>query len=675
MRLKRKKPAVSQADLELEKKVDSMMSLTPVPPETSPEPIKAKDKAPAKVAFNAMEGFATKPIALSGGDVKVLPQNPPPEEEASEPFIPQIIIPELAKDEPMAAVVDPNIDDQATDQAIDDIVKNESNELLAVQDAGVSNEIKANKLKKKRFSAKTILKNKWFYFALGLLLIILFALPYSRYYILGSFLKNHYQLSVIDSTTNTPVSGAVVRINTTSLTTNAAGQVTFDIGLGKHSYQISKQYYQTSSGSIFVGLSKPGTSRVSLKATGRQVPIVVLDKLSGKPIAGVQISVLNTNAKTNASGQASIVLPTSSSDYLATITDIGYNSVTTRIIVSTNPRANTINLVATGSIYFLSNSSSSINVIKANLDGSDPVVELAGTGSEQSNSTFLLPSPDWKYLVLEAQRSGSQPELYVINTATDQLNEFDSSADTFKLIGWSGDQFIYDQTNTADPTSTAGRQQLKSYNAATQQLNVLDQDQTQGDTTNFAYQSLQNYELLPTAIIYTTQWNVSGSFDLSSSSNTIRGVAPNGLNKKDYYSFPAANTGVVAVARYQPQSLYFSAVNTTSNQTSYYTYTNGAVTTNTGLTASSFAQAYPTYYLSPSAEQTLWSQTNNGLISSYLGDQNGQNQKVISLPAGYSSYGWFDNVYILLSKAGQLYISPATGSSSPILIGSYFTAN
>jgi hypothetical protein len=680
MRLKGNKSVVSEDPKELDNGANSMLPVDSVPVKvilnSKPGTVPPKASPLSKpLNFSAMEGFSTKPSSL-----KPLSKDQPIESAKSEPI--SLTRPAVTGTKPAIEslpsaennIIDPAIDDETTEEAIDDIVISESNELLAAEDAAIDAETKASsKSPKKRFRFLKIFKNKWLYFCLGLLIIAIFALPFSRYKILGLFLKNQYQFTVVDSVTDTPVSGASVDIKGKLLTTNANGQASINLPLGKYSYKIEKHYYSNTTGSIFIGLSKPETKPIDIKATGRQVPIEIVDKISGKPISDANISVQGTNFKTNSAGKVSMVLSTKGQAYLASVSASGYNSVTSTVVVTLNSTANIIDLVPSGSVYFLTQKGT-IDVIKANLDGSDPQVVLAGTGSESPSTTYLMASPDLKYLVLEAQRSGTQPELYIINTSNSQLTEFDSSPDAFTLVGWSGDQFIYDETDSSAPTSNADREQLKSYNATTQQLNVLDQDQVNGDTTNYDYQSFYNFELLPDLIIYNTQWNVSGTYDLSSSSDTIRGVEPNGLNKKDYYSFPAANTGSIAAARYQPDGVYFSTFDVSSNQTTYYAYTNGAVTTDNSLTAANFSQTYPTYYLSPSGSQTLWSQTTSGQIAVFEGDRNGQSQKQISLPNGYSAYGWYDNVYILLSKDGQLYISPVTGTTKPVLIGSYFAS-
>jgi hypothetical protein len=606
--------------------------------------------------FNAMEGFSAPPLSTKPKAAAALSK----EETKSE----------LAADDPVNIA----LDDKTTEQAIEDIVLTESNQVLADQDAAIEAQAKPAKPEKKRFSIKKLLKNKWFYFSLGLILIVIFALPYTRYRILGLFLDNQFELRLVDSTTGTPVSGADVTINGQTKDTNGSGEAAFKLKLGSHNYKITKQYYRNAVGQVFVGLEVGKPTTLTVSATGRRVPIKVIDKLSSKPIANASIKILNTNARTDSTGMAYVVLPTSSSVYLATVSASAYNAVTTRVSVATKTSANTISLVPSGNIYFLSTTGSSINVIKASLDGSDPQVLEANVASAKSASTALYASPDQKYLVLEATRGGSQPELYVINAASGQLTEFDSSSDAFSPIGWSGDQFIYDETNSSADPSTVGREQIKSYNATNQQLNVLDQNQVNGTIPNYAYQSFFNFELLSNVLVYNTKWTASGSVDLSSSSDTIRGIEPNGLGKKDYQSFPATTTGTINVTRYQPNALYFSVPNASTNHTTYYNYTNGAANTDSSLTAANFNQSYPKYFISPSALQSLWTQSTNGQPQTFVGDQNGQNQKLVSLPAGYSAIGWYDNVYIMLSKNNQLYLAASTGTTHPELIGN-FVAN
>lgn len=560
--------------------------------------------------------------------------------------------------------VPPSMEDPKIDKIIDDIIMSEGSEVLAAEDSmKSSNTIKRPKKKNK---LQKIIKNKWFYIIVALILAAMFIIPFSRYLILGSFIKNNYQLTLIDSLTDKPVSDVTINISGSNYQTNALGQANMRLNVGRHEYRLSKQYYAPLNGYIFVGFASHQASTIKLRATGRQVPITIINKLTGKPIAGAKIAVLKTDAITNNNGQAQIVLPTKKSSYVATISDNGYNSISLPIQVTTAANVNLVGLVPSGYIYYLSNTTGTINVIKANLDGSNPMIELAGTGLE-TNSTTLIPSPDWQYLVLEAVRSGNNPGLYVINTATGNIDEFESSADNFQLIGWSGDNFIYDETSLSDSSSMIGREQIKSYDALNNRLNIIDQNQVVGSAPSYAYQSFSNFQLLANLLVYSTTWTSVNGYSLSSQTDTIRGVNPDGLDKIDYTTFPAQSTQAINIVRNLPLSLYISM--TSNNQTSYYSFTNGAINP-VNISQSTFSSNYPTYYLSPSGSETLWQNNQNQI---FVGNQSGQNSKQLIFPNGYNLSGWYDNTYLLLQKNNQLFIAPASGSNKPTLIGNYFS--
>ena len=556
-------------------------------------------------------------------------------------------------------------EDQETSKAIDDIVMTESNEVLAFEDTKDEQTPAVKRKLKKGFSFKKLLRSKWLYISLPIIvLIIIFSIPYTRYKLLGLVLKNDYQFSLIDSTTNSPIGGAVIQINGQSLTTGASGNATIDLKLGKYKYSISKALYKTATGVVLVGLRKTSHPPIKLVATGRQISIELTNKLTGLPVAGADISILSTSSVTNSKGVTSLVLPTKSEAYLANISANGYDTQTTSVILT--KKVSSFYMIPSGNLFFLVNDGGTINVEKTNLDGSDPQDLLPGTGNESAATTSLLPSPDWKYLLLEANRGGSQPELYIINTSTGDITEFDSSPDQFNLIGWSNDDFIYDEIDSGQPTSTVGREQLKSYNALSSKLNILDQNQVDSAAGGYAYQSFSNFNLIAGEIVYITNWATSGTYDTSTLTTTIRGVQADGSNKNDFQTFSTPNTGAISVVKNSPTSIYFSVVNTQSSQTQYYQYSGSNVNQDTGLSPANFSQPYPTYLLSPSGSESLWTQ--NG---TFEGDQNGLNQKQITTANGFSAYSWFDNVYILIAKSSQLYIAPVSGSYQPTLVSSF----
>jgi len=569
---------------------------------------------------------------------------------------------------------DDNINNPETDKAVDDIVAKESDMVLAVDDilAAKRNPVVSESTWKDKL--QSVLHSKWTWLGLGLVLIILLGLPLTRYKLLGTIIKKSITLTVTDSQTGTPVSNATVELGGTKLKTDANGQAKLRAGVGQQSVIVAKQYYKTDDSHYFVGFSNDKPLVVRLVATGRLVPIVVDNIISGQPVAGVVIHVLNTTAKTNLKGQTTIALPTRSLRDSATLSLNGFNTKTVNVEITSNLLpANSFTLTPSGSMYFLTNSNGTINVTKANLDGSNPQTVLAGTGHETAATTRLLASRDWQYLVLEANRSGNGPALYLIDTANNQVTEFDSSATLFNLIGWYNHDFIYSLTSTTTSQSQSGSQILKAYDADHNELDLLDQNQAVGNATSYAYQTFNNFFLAGSQVIYDTTWTTVGGYSLSNQDDTIRAFDLDSQTKKDYQSFLATNTVSLTSVRYQPQAIYFAA--STTSGTSYYQYDNQTVQP-AAINQTIFDQNNPTYVLSPSGSQTVWAKPSNGQDLFLVGDANANNPKQIAALNGYSPYGWYGNNYILASQDNnQLYILPATGLSSgrqPLKISNYY---
>lgn len=574
-------------------------------------------------------------------------------------------------------------DDTATDEAVDDIVANEGDTVLALEDVRAARRNGAvksaggwkNKL-------RALLKSKWTWLSAAVLLLVIFGLPVTRYKLLGLVFKKPVTLTIIDSKTTTPVSNAQVLLSGKTGKTDANGQVHLEAPVGKGSLVITKQYYKTSRVSYFVGWRAAPPSKINLVATGRLVPISVVNKITGKPLQGVTIHVLKTTAKTDAKGMASIALPTSKVTDSAKLQLTGYNLLTADLQVTDKAvKANNFELTPAGHIYFLSNLNGSLDVVKANLDGSDRHTVLAGTGHEDKGSTSLLASRDWRYLVLKARRDGDHAALYLIDTSNDKYTEFDTGSAAVNLVGWYGHNFIYDLTRDGVSNWQTGRETLKSYDADNQQLNQLDQNQAEGDASSYAYQSFANFYIVNGAVVYNTEWyapySAGMSHDLSGKNNTIRAVQPSGQSKKDYQPLPSGTASYNRAALYEPNAVYFEAHNDSDNKTTYYAYEDQAVKPATGIDQTSFNQSYPTYLISPSGSQTFWTDLRDGKNTLFTGDADAKNSKQIASLSAYSPYGWYSDAYTLVSKNGsELYVMPASGTSTasrpPLKITDYY---
>lgn len=571
---------------------------------------------------------------------------------------------ETVADSEVKPLPDSDVDDSYTQKAVDDIAAEESDKLLAVEDKKTAAASKAV-VSKTSFTERIrrLFRHRRFWLAVIILLVVIEAIPATRYMILGLFIKKSVTITVVDSKTSSPVSSATVSLAGDTAKTDANGKAQVAAGLGQRELKVTKRYYQDYTSSYMVGF-KAATTNVKFVATGRLVPVTVVNKISGKPISGIQIQAEGTTAKTNSKGQAEIALPAKAASYKGKIGGKGYNATEVTITATDKiVKANTFEITPAGQIYFLSNRSGTLDVVKSDLDGGNRKTVLVGTGKEDTRTTSLLASRDWRYLALKSHREGNQAALYLIDTTTDKSNQFDSGDSDFNLIGWSNHNFVYSVTRNTVTYSQTGKQALKSYDAERSQLNQLDQTTAEGTAGNSAYQSFANFYVLDDLVVYTTQWNKesnSGTIDISAKNDTIRGVQSNGQNKKDYQSFPSTNNNYIQASPYEPQAVYFAVYDNNSKPT-FYEFENQAVKKST-IDQATFDKTYPTFLVSPSGGATLWTELVDGKNTLFTGDTNAGNKQPLASNGDYSPYGWYSDSYVLVSKnSSELYVMPATG--------------
>ena len=566
------------------------------------------------------------------------------------------------------------LDDAKTESALAAITASEADELLAAQDAlrdqsastAPKPNVKSQKQGRKLWLLPIIL--------LLLLLAVVVAVPYSRYKLAGLVVSKPIEVQVLDSKTGRPVSQAKIQADNQTVESNSQGIAHFKTPVGKHNISVDKQYYVSSSVSAFTGFKAAKPITIQLVASGRQVPVQIMNALTGKPVSGAEIKISRTNAKTDAQGKAVIVLPADQKTLTGTINAASYNdsSVTVQI-TDTAVVANSFKLVPSGSVYVLSNASGTIDIVKTNLDGSKPTTVVKGTGKEDTNSTVLLAARDWKYVVLKAQRDSSQAAMYLLDTSTDKLVEFDSGDANFTPIGWYGHTFMYDAVRNSVATSQNAHELLKSYDAERGQLNQLDSSQAATAPTGFTYQGFYNFNLVDNLLVYNTQWYSSGGADVSSKNATIRAVQTNGQGKKDYQTIPAAGLAYIQAAQPIPGAVYYATFNYSDNKNQYYAFQNQIVSSPASVTAASFNKTFPAYAASPSGKQTAWTDTRDGKKVVVVGDSAGANSHVVNSLNGFNVYGWYGDDYLLVSKNNsQLFIVPSGGLIAPVALTNYF---
>lgn len=507
---------------------------------------------------------------------------------------------------------------------------------------------------------------------LTLLVIVgaVLAVPASRYPVLATFMKKDVAVLVLDEATKQPVGSVVVELDGAKAMTDTKGRATIKARVGERPLSASKRYYERASSSVFVPIAdKKDAVRLTIKATGRQVPLSVVNSLTGRPVENVLVKAAGTEIKTDKDGKATLVLPADKPKHPAELSVGKYNSLRTALTVTeAEVPQNKFQLTPSGKVYFLSRKSGRIDVVKTNLDGSERQTVVAGTGREEDNNTILLASRDWKYLAFLSRRDSDKPKLYLIDTSSDKMTVMDEGDATFQLVGWSDRNFVYRVTRNAVKDWQPKKQALKSYNAASAKINVLDENQAEGDQHNSKVQSLNNFYLVGSKVLYTTGWGqyifyYDPAATLAGKTNSIRSVSAAGGDKRDIKTFAADKASVNQARLYAPGEIYFAGYDQDVKKAVFFEYEDGTVKPANVEENDFYNKGYPTYLESPSGKRVFWSEQRDGKDTFFIGNERAEEPKQVTVLDEHQVYGWYSDDYLLVSKKGsELFIMPVDGS-------------
>lgn len=501
----------------------------------------------------------------------------------------------------------------------------------------------------------------WIPTAVLLVLIVLLAIPPVRYMALGWIWHKDVTVAVQDSRTGRGLKSATVTIGTLSAQTDESGVAHVKgVSLGHHDVVIKKSYYAEVSQPITVDLFSSDRQEVRVAATGKVVPLVIIDRISGKSVVGAEVISGSTKVgKTSADGKIDVVIPTDKKQLPLSISAPNFNKLKTDITSESKQVA----LTPAGALYFVSKLSGKLDVVKANLDGTDRKIVVPGTGSEDDRTTSLIASKDWKYAVLKAKRAASKPAgLYIVTTADDKYAVLDETNVEFTPVGWSGQYFIY-QTSRSSEQWRAGSMQLKSYNAETGKTTVLDQSASDPASVqyNALYELFEMPNIIDNTVVYIKNWTSFGSASLSyeGKQSVIVSVKPDGAGRKTIKSFPSTTIGWVSSRLYRPESIYFQTTSQDMPPKDTYSELIGSDYKENVTPIVNYGTAtYPVYRMSPSGKYSLWSEERDGKQAIFIGDKNAGNEEELASKSDYKPYGWLTDNWILLQKNdSELYIT------------------
>jgi hypothetical protein len=495
--------------------------------------------------------------------------------------------------------------------------------------------------------------------AVLLLIGVLAAIPATRFALAATVLKQQFSVTVVDAETKQPVTSAKVRIDGVEAMTDNKGRASIKLSVGPAKIEVSKKYFKSAEQSVTVPILKQkDVPELRLQATGRQVAVKLTNKISKKPLANVTITAADTDAKTDADGKATLVMPAGAENVEATFKADGFNDAKATIQVMKGEAENSFTLTPSGKVYFLSNQSGKLDVVKTNLDGTDRQTVLAGTGKEDKPNTSLLASRDWRYLALHSRRDSDKAKVYLIDTQTDKLSVMDEGDASFTLTGWSGHNFVYSVTRNKVDYDAPKRYAIKTFNADAQKLTTIDENTGEPGKGAERYSGVF---ILDNQILFAKHW--SGGRDTK---HTITTANADGKNKKTVKSYDSEvnNYGTsLEVRQYGPREVYimFQTYDNGARKWNYTfeEYENGQIKALQGYSQEQFHNDYHTSLVSPSGDQTFWSEERDGVQTFFIGNKDGENEDKIAALAKYNAYGWYTNDYVLIAKEGnQLFIAP-----------------
>jgi hypothetical protein len=450
----------------------------------------------------------------------------------------------------------------------------------------------------------------------------------------------------------------MVSLQGQQIQTDANGSSTFTAQKpGKHFVSANKKHYLDTGTIITVGLqNKTYAYTITLQATGRPVPVVVTNKISGQPVKGALVVAGDTQVTTDDSGSSEMVLDAGLATATATVSAEGYITMQADLTASEDRAANTISLIPAGKVYVLSKQSGKLDVVKMNLDGTEREVSVPATGNEEVANTYIVPSSDWKFAVLHARRDSGTPALYLLDTANDKLTEIDTTKALYNVVGWSGHRLVYSMQRTDVADWRAGKQEIKQFDASSGIAASIDKTTGQGGSyENYAAEYYTNIHIVNNQTLYTKQW-AGNAPDIAKKQNALYASKLETNQQQTVRSF---GTGLISTKQPAPNQLYLEYIE--NQRATYYIYQNESLAESSAVTQAVFRKIQPQFFVSPGQNKTLWSEQVDGKYRTYVAGSDLTNKQIRAADASWMAYGWFGTDYILLSRAdSELAVAHAT---------------
>ncbi len=529
--------------------------------------------------------------------IETSPDEPPEESEPVESENEEL---ETKTEKPEALSDEDGLpDDPETRKAVDEIVAEEADVVLAAEDMEREIDADIEQPKPRNIFMRVLGSTRGRWIMLVLLTLGLIAaglVPTSRYFVLNTAgVRASLSLRVVDAGTLQPLKNVTVRAGGASGLTDGNGTVVLQgARLGRTNLQIEKRAFSSYDRPVTLGWGSNPLGEFEARAVGSQYTFEVKDFLSGKPIAGAEATSGDGNAKADEEGKLVLTLDTANledSEQIVVLISAGnYRTETITLSVS-NKEAQSVEMVPSRKHVFVSKRSGKYDVYTVDVDGKNERKVVEGSGLERDDIT-LVPHPSENKAALVSTRERVQNSegyllstVYVVDFDSGDLVKIDQS-EQIQIIGWSGDsRLLYVKIAAGTSAADAKRHRLMSYNS-----------RNFADIKELASANSVNDVLMAGNRVYYAPSNIfnenpnPGLFAVNPDGGNLQTV----LNKEVYNIFRTS---------YDTLDISIGA--------NWYTYTLGSATAATASQppVTQYSRAYAD---APNGESSLWVDTRDG---------------------------------------------------------------
>lgn len=615
--------SLPHVDPAVEKKVDQMMdpkSSPPVPqnekPSSTSAPLLPGEKIPN------FDKSAQKKVAKT--DAKEALKETPDLDKA------QSLEEAVAKHEEQSSVSDP-----ATDKAVDEIIAEESDRMLAIEDAKAQLLAEGTAEIDRGFwnRVKTGLSNFWYnrkarravLITLFLAIVAVFAIPTSRYFMLNSLgVRASTSLRVVDEKTGQPLKNVNVALDGKTTKTNKEGNAKLDkVKLGPNELSIKKPAFADVNQKVTIGWGSNPRGDIKLTAVGSRYSFNVTDFVSNKP---VKAEATSGEASATANDSGEIVLVVADQDETVIEVSIAAENYRSEVIPLEvgDKNIHQLKLVPAKKHAFVSKRSGKYDLYKIDVDGKNEEKILAGTGSESADKIAIL-SHSKKNIAAYVSTRGDQrtrdgfalSSLMIVNLDDDAANTIDSS-ERLQLINFAGNKLVYVKIAEGESAESPNRHRLISYDIESEQEKELAHANYFNDVLSVGG-----------TILYTPASFQSGDVGLFR-------INADGSNKTTVYGQEAWSLFRVV----------YDKVDVSVGQ-QWYEY-NTVTTQFNALSGAPAEQISRVYADSPDSQKSAWVDDRDGKGVLIIYDVNSKEEKVLQTQSGLRNpISWLDKDHIV----------------------------